>query len=340
MTGPLPGHLWVCVPGVAGERWRSGGLLIALRAAELLGEHLPTTVVTTHDEEAGHPTLEAALDLAAPTDVFLITWGPHVTDLLARLEGRRVVYYAQSEGWGLHLDPSVAVLALSRHLMGVWGTQAPTNHVAYLPPVLDGACIDDGRARDLDVLVLARKSTPHLLDRLAPALAEQCTVHVQHEFIDRAAVIDLYQRSRTYLYSSSPWSSGWREGFGMQPLEARACGCAVFTNLHGGLADHEDPDVDAFKIEVHSLEHDVRRVLAAVRGERVVRADAEAIQRTYAEAAFHDRVSRLLPSLHDFFEHCAGRESDIPVVRPVPLPDERGSVRRLVGDGLRRVGLR
>lgn len=339
VDGPLPPRLWVCVPGVAGRAWRSGGLLIALRAAELLAEHVPTTVVTTHDDEPPHPDLAAALAEAGPADVFVVTWGPHVQDLLGRLAGRRVVYYAQSEGWDIELGPEVPVLALSRHLLAHWAAQAPTNHLVHLPPVLDPRCGDPGRPRDLDVLVLARKSTPYLLDRLVPALAERCRVHVQREFVDRGELIGLYQRARTYLYSSTPWSSGWVEGFGLQPLEARACGCSVFTNLHGGLADHEDPELDAFKIEVHSLDNDVQRVLAAVRGERVALADPEAITRTYSEAAFHLRAPRVLASLHGFFERCAGRPADI----PPPLlgePAPPWGARRLLAAARRRLGRR
>jgi len=193
----LPPKLWVCVPGVGGPAWRSGGLLIALRAAELLAEHVPTTVVTTHDEEPPHPTLEQARAEAGPADVFLVTWGPHVAGLLERLAGKRVAYYAQSQGWGFGLDPGVPVLALSRHLMGHWAAAAPTNHIVHLPPALDPRCSDPGGERDLDVLVLARKSTPYLLDRLVPALAERCTVHVQEEFVDRAELIEQVEGIRS-----------------------------------------------------------------------------------------------------------------------------------------------
>ncbi|OWY61236.1 hypothetical protein B7486_64865, partial [cyanobacterium TDX16] len=56
--GAVPPRIWVCVPSVDGPSWQNGGLLIALRAAELLGQHLPTTVVTTHEVEPPHPTLE------------------------------------------------------------------------------------------------------------------------------------------------------------------------------------------------------------------------------------------------------------------------------------------
>ena len=82
---PSPPRLWVCVPGVQGRAWQSGGLLIVLRAAELFGAHLPTAVVTTHDAEPPLLGLDEALAEAGPTDMFLVTWGPHVTDLLHRL---------------------------------------------------------------------------------------------------------------------------------------------------------------------------------------------------------------------------------------------------------------
>jgi hypothetical protein len=294
--------------------------MIALRAAALLGEHLPTTVVTTHDVEPPHPTLEEALASAGAGDVFVVTWGPHVGELLARLAGRRVAYYAQSPGWDIDLPPQVPVLALSRYLVSFWAERAPSNQIVLLPPVLDARCTDPGGPRDIDVLVLARKSTPYLLDRLVPALAEHCRVHVQEEFVDRGALIGLYQRSSTYLYSSTPWASGWVEGFGFQPLEARACGCTVFTNLHGGLADHEDPEIDAFKLEVHSSAFDLQRVLAATRGDLTPLRDSAALAATYSEEAFHRRAARVLPALQELFEHAAAHEPDIPPPLSPPAP--------------------
>ena len=77
-----------------------------------------------------------------------------------------------------------------------------------------------------------------------------------------------------------------------------------------------------------------------MRGDLDVVFDPEAIQRTYSEAAFHDRAARLLPSLHEFFERCHGVASDVPVLRAEPGPDPRGLARRVAGDGLRRLGVR
>jgi glycosyltransferase involved in cell wall biosynthesis len=328
-AGDGPPHVWVCVPSVSGAAWQTGGLLIALRAASLLGDHVPTTTVTTHDEEPPHPTLEVAMAEAGPQDVFVVTWGPQVAGLLDQLRGRRVVYYAQSQGWGFDLTPEVPVLALSQYLLGWWAAKAPANHLLRLPPVLDPRCVDLGGARDVDVLVHARKSTAYLLEQLVPALQARCRVQVLTEFVDRGELVEQYQRAKTYLYSSTPWGPTWGEGFGLQPLEARACGATVFTNLHGGLADHEDPEVDAFKLEVHSLAHDVERVLAAVRGELRPVHDAEAIARTYSADAFHARAPRLLASLHRFFEATEGREPDLPPPWE-PAAAAGGAVRRAV----------
>ena len=102
----------------------------------------------------------------------------------------------------------------------------------------------------------------------------------------RAELLRLYNRSKVYLYSSAPTASGWVEGFGFQPLEALVCGCAVFSNLHGGLADYLDPEVNAFKLETWSLAHDLERIEAVVR-EGFQPKGVEALARTYSEEAFH-----------------------------------------------------
>jgi glycosyltransferase involved in cell wall biosynthesis len=317
----------VVVPGTEG-RWWCGGLLIALRAAELLDDHVPTEVVTSHDVSEGHRALDEALADADPADLFVVTWGPHVQELLERLRGRRVVYYAQSPGWGITVPPGVAVVTLSRFLLAYWAERAPHQPVNLLPPVLDPRCVDPGGARDIDVLFLSRKSTPYLAERLVPALAEQCRVHVQDETIDRGDLIGLYQRARIYVYSSAPADYGtaagsgtWLEGFGLQPLEALACGCAVFSNVHGGLADYLEPDVNAWKLETHSLAHDVGRVLAAVRGDRTPAVDAPGLRTTYSEAAFHERVARLLPAWEEYFAAVEAGPGDF---GPGPGPRRRG----------------
>ncbi len=341
------GAIHVVLPGLGGA-WTAGGLLIARRAAELLDHHRPTDVVLSVDPEPGFASLDESLVSARADDVFLVTWGPHVHDLVERLAGRRVVYYAQSGGWGLRLPPTVPVLALSRSLMAYWMERAPYQPINLLPPVLDEGCVDPGTERDIDVLVVARKSTSYLRDHLVPALAERCRLHLQEAFIERRELVALYQRSKVYLYSSGPaWESRWPdvgtwvEGFGFQPLEALACGCTVFSNLHGGLSDYIEPDVNAFKLGTHSLEFDRDRVLTAVDGFPMAGGDADALRRFYSVDAFRHRVERILPALDGFFDATARSAPDIGVpVAPVRRPpaDRAAAVARTGLSRAKRLG--
>ena len=94
------------------------------------------------------------------------------------------------------------------------------------------------------------------------------------------------------------------------------------------------------KIEVHSLDHDVARVLAVVRGERTWWPTPRPSGAPTPEQAFHDRADRLLPSLHEFFERCHGRPERHP--RAAPEPGRRPSWASrgvVVGGGLRRLGV-
>lgn len=313
----------VLLPGVTAASWRFGGRLIAETFAALLDRHVPTRVVTYRDREEGFPFLDDVLPDAGPADLFVVTWGPHVQGLLERLRGRRVVYYAQSTGWELRLPAGVPVLCLSRHILAYWMLHAPQNPLYLLGPVLDPGCRDLGLERDIDVLFLERKSTAYLRDVLVPALQARWNVRVVREFLPRAELIRLYNRSRVYLYSSAPAGSGpgWVEGFGFQPLEALVCGCAVFSNLHGGLADYLDPEVNAFKIETHSLAWDLERIGTVLRDGFRPEGVAE-LARFYSEEAFHERIGRFLPALEAFFTAAA--------TAPAP-PPERSWLRRVLG---------
>jgi hypothetical protein len=294
----------VLLPGLSAPAWRFGGRLIAETFAGLLDRHVPTRVVTYRDREEGVPFLADILadGSADSSDLFVVTWGPHVQGLLQTLEGRRVVYHAQSTGWDLRLPEGVPVLCLSRHILAYWMFHAPHNPLFLLGPVLGSECRNLGLERDIDVLFLERKSTVYLKDVLVPALRPRCRVHVVRDFLPREELIRLYNRSKIYLYSSAPAGSGrgWVEGFGFQPLEALVCGCAVFSNLHGGLADYLDPEVNAFKIETWSLAHDMERIEGVVR-EGFHPRGVEELARTYSEEAFHERIRRFLPVLEVFF---------------------------------------
>jgi len=322
-------NVHVLLPGLTAPPWRFGGRLIAETFTALLNRHVPARVVTYRDREEGTPFLDDVLPAAGPADLFVVTWGPHVQGLLERLAGRRVIYYAQSTGWNLSLPPGVPVLCLSRHILALWMLRAPRNPLFLLGPVLGAGCADLGLEREVDVLFLERKSTAYLKDVLVPALQPRCNVHVVRDFLPRGELIRLYNRSKVYLYSSAPTASGWVEGFGFQPLEALVCGCTVFSNLHGGLADYLDPEVNAFKVETHSLAYDLERIEAALRGGFRPEGVSELI-RTYSEDAFHERIGRFLPVLETFFAGAGSAPSDIDrlTAAAVPPPPARSWLRR------------
>jgi glycosyltransferase involved in cell wall biosynthesis len=62
----------------------------------------------------------------------------------------------------------------------------------------------------------------------------------------------LFNRSKVYLYDSAEYWAQQRvsEGFGLQPMEALACGCQVFSSINGGLSDYLDPGFNCYKIAV------------------------------------------------------------------------------------------
>jgi hypothetical protein len=330
-------RIHVVLPGLTARRWLNGGFLIAGRLATLLDAHVPTDVITSVDREEGVPFLDDILATPDAGDVFLITWGPHVRDLLAKLADRRVVYYAQSTGWGSTVPTTVPVVCLSRFIMASWMREAPHNALFFLGPVLEDDCIDNGVARDIDVLFLERKSTAYLKERLVPALREQCVVHTVRDFIPRSELFRLYNRSRVYLYSSAPWRSGWVEGFGLQPLEAIVCGCAVFSNLHGGLSDYLEPEMNGFKLEVHSLGFDVSRILRAVaEGAPQTAQEIATLRDVYSVQSFHRRAQRILHSLDALFTHMAGHPPDIAAVADPPAPSVWTRAVTRARTGLRR----
>ncbi len=344
VRSPPTSTINVLLPGLTAPAWRFGGRLIAETFADLLGRHkagVSTRIVTYRDREDGVPFLADLLPGSDPGELFVATWGPHVQGLLQTLAGRRVVYYAQSTGWDLRLPEGVPVLCLSRHILAYWMLHAPHNPLFLLGPVLDPGCRDLGLERDIDVLFLERKSTAYLREVLVPALQPRCRVHVVRDFLPRAELIQLYNRSKVYLYSSAPTASGWVEGFGFQPLEALVCGCNVFSNLHGGLADYLDPEVNAFKVETWSLAHDVERIEAVVRDGFQPQGVAE-LARTYSEEAFRERIDRILPALEAFFNRAAAEPPDIDrlTLAAAPPPSASPWWRRAGGKAARAMGLR
>ncbi|MFM9156711.1 MAG: glycosyltransferase, partial [Dolichospermum sp.] len=116
----------------------------------------------------------------------------------------------------------------------------PHSLIYYLPNQISEEFTNLHQSRDIDVLVQTRKSSQYLIKSLIPALKKKCHVLVVDSYVENLPV--LFNRAKIYLYDSAEyWQlQGVSEGFGLQPMEALACGCQVFSSVNGGLSDYLD----------------------------------------------------------------------------------------------------
>jgi hypothetical protein len=270
------------VPGTSG-RYRCGGLLVEQQTARLLGELVPTELVTYRQREPGLAFLADLLRAepcgraAADQALWIVSWGFDVPRQLRALRGRPVAYHAHSSGYGFPLPPGVPVLAVSRNTLGYWGQWASRNPLFLVPNALEERWLARGdrphnlggepapAGRTIDVLVQKRKTSAYVLEQLVPALrARGLAVVVQDGWVDD--LVDLFNSATVVLYDSADhWRcSGVSEGFGLPPIEALACGCVLFSSFNHALADTLDPGVMAHQIGAGTLAADVERIVAAV----------------------------------------------------------------------------
>lgn len=285
------------LPGTT-RTWHSGGIAVALKVAGYLSELRPLEIVTYEDRQPEHPFLTGDYLASQPPDtLWLITFGPHVSRLFQRLDGRRVVYYAQSAGWSIDVPAGATILCVSRFVMAYWAQWAPGARLFLVPPTLDPACRNHHRQRDVDVLYLSRKTTPYLHDQLVPRLRERCRVETVDEPLPHRDVLDLFNRTKVYVYDFAPSSDrAWVDGFGLQPLEAIVCGCSVFTTVSGGPCDYLDPGVNCSQIS-GDPDRDLAAILSSVATHGGTNRDEDALREQYSEAALQQRLRVLVGEL-------------------------------------------
>jgi glycosyltransferase involved in cell wall biosynthesis len=253
--------LYFLVPGTGGK-FACGGLWAELKTLNLAKQICSADVVTYRQREKGTLFLEDLLKEKYLDDViFVISWGFDVAKLATKLKPYNVVYHAHSAGYGFSLTSSIPIITVSRNTMGYWGQKSPNSLIYYLPNQIPDEFRNLNCDRDIDVLVQARKSSEYLIQELIPALQKQCKVVVVDSYVEDLA--GLFNRAKVYLYDSAEYWAQQRvsEGFGLQPLEALACGCYVFSSVNGGLSDYLDPGFNCDKIAGYSLEYDVQRIL-------------------------------------------------------------------------------
>jgi len=256
--------LYFLVPGTGGK-YTCGGLSVELKTLALAQQICLAEVVTYRQREKEVLFLDDLLRQKSLADViFVISWGFDVAKLAARLKRQNVIYHAHSAGYGFRLPPSIPIIAVSRNTMGYWGQRSPNSMIYYLPNQINDEFQNLNRDRELDVLVQTRKSSTYLMQELIPALQKRCKLYVVDSYVDNLAA--LFNRTKAYLYDSAEyWAlQGVSEGFGLQPMEALACGCQVFSSINGGLSDYLDPGFNCHKIAGYSTEYDVQRILKVI----------------------------------------------------------------------------
>jgi glycosyltransferase involved in cell wall biosynthesis len=298
------------LPGTT-KKFNCGGLFAELKTIELAKQICPVEIVTYRQREPDRPFLADLLQHPPQEGIFVVSWGFDVPKLVARLKGYPTIYHAHSAEYGFRLPAGIPIVTVSRNTLGYWGQKSPHSLLYYLPNQISDEFIDRHEERSIDVLVHARKSSNYLLKQLIPALKPHCRVKVIDGFVDSMA--DLFNRSRVYLYDSAEYwaTQGVTEGFGLQPLEAIASGCQIFSSVNHGLSDYLDPGFNCHKIAGFSTAYDVERILAVIKSDSPVKETASLVAE-YRTDHILSRLDLILTEVNHFFDRVNPAISDIP----------------------------
>ena len=294
--------LYFLVPGTDGK-FACGGLWAELKTVTLAQQICAAEVVTYRQRESDKLFLDDLLQEENLDDVvFVISWGFDVGKLASKLQKYHVIYHAHSAGYKINLPSSIPIITVSRNSLGYWGQQAPNSLIYYLPNQISQEFTNLHQNRDIDVLVQTRKSSEYLIKSLIPALEKKCKVLVIDSYVEDLPA--LFNRTKVYLYDSAEyWQlQGVSEGFGLQPMEALACGCQVFSSVNGGLSDYLDPGFNCYKIAGYALEYDVDRILKVLASSTSLTL-SENVLAEYRTENIIQRLRVILTEINDFFTH-------------------------------------
>jgi glycosyltransferase involved in cell wall biosynthesis len=311
-------QLYFLLPGTT-SKFACGGLWAELKTLELARQVCQVEVVTYRQREPKTLFLDDLLKTpqALSNYIFVVSWGFDVAQLAPRLKALNVVYHAHSAGYGFRLGAQIPIITVSRNTLGYWGQAAPHSLLYYLPNEISTSFQNHCRPREIDVLVHARKSSQYLLHELIPALEQHCNVFVIRGFVDDFAA--LFNRAKVYLYDSAEyWAmQGVTEGFGLQPLEAIACGCQVFSSINGGLSDYLDPGFNCHKIAGYSVQYDLKRILSVVQSQPTAVDDAFLAE--YRRDNIVRRLDTILQEINAFFDDRAEFQTVIAPLTPLKI---------------------
>jgi glycosyltransferase involved in cell wall biosynthesis len=298
------------LPGTT-KKFNCGGLWAELKTIELVKQICHAEIVTYRQREPDREFLDDILKNPPQSDtIFVVSWGFDVPKLVARLQGYPTIYHAHSAEYGFRLPGRIPIVCVSRNTLGYWGQRSPHAPIYYLPNQISDEFVDCHLERSIDVLVHARKSSDYLLNQLIPALAPHCRVKIIDGYVDSLA--DLFNQSRVYLYDSAEYwaTQGVTEGFGLQPLEAIASGCQVFSSVNHGLSDYLDPGFNCHKIARFSTAYDVDRILDVVRSAVPIQ-NIESLVAEYRTENILARLPVILGEINHFFDRVNLGKSDI-----------------------------
>ncbi len=308
-------RLYFLLPGTT-NKFACGGLWAELKTLKLVQQVCPAEVVTYRQREPEHLWLDDLLDSNNSRHhlddaIFVMSWGFDVPKLAAKLKSFNTIYHAHSAEYGFHLPATVPIITVSRNTLGYWGQRSPHSLLYYLPNEISDKFQNWQRDRNIDVLVQARKSSSYLINQLIPALQKKCRVEVIDYYVEDLE--SLFNRAKVYLYDSAEyWAvQGVTEGFGLQPMEALACGCQVFSSVNHGLSDYLDPAFNCYKIAGYSQEFDLQRILKAIQSDRPLSLSTSVLSEYRAENIIQ-RLQIILEEVNEFFDHKQCYRGNIP----------------------------
>ena len=302
--------LYFLVPGT-GNKFACGGLWAELKTLALAQQVCHAEVVTYRQREKDTLFLEDLLQGQTLDDViFIMSWGFDIAELAAKLKGYQAVYHAHSAGYKFSLSANIPIITVSRNTLGYWGQQSPNALIYYLPNQISDEFRNLNLARDIDVLVQERKSSEYLIQDLIPALKKQCKVFMVDSYVEDLA--GLFNRAKVYLYDSAEYwaQQSVSEGFGLQPMEAMAAGCQVFSSVNGGLSDYLDPGFNCYKISAYSKEYDIQRILKVLAKSSPSTLPESFFEEYRTENIIH-RFKVIIEDINDFFDHAKNHPSNI-----------------------------
>lgn len=314
--------LYFLVPGLGGK-YACGGLWAELKTLKLAQQICSAEVVTYKQREPDTLFLDDLLNQSLDQAILVISWGFDVGQLAQQLQDYNVIYHAHSSGYGFTLPARVPIITVSRNTLGYWGQRSPHSLLYYLPNQISDNFQNLNLDRDIDVLVQARKSSTYLLQELIPALQQVCNVMVVDSYVEDLS--KLFNRAKVYLYDSAEYWAQQKvsEGFGLQPMEAMACGCQVFSSINGGLSDYLDPGFNCYKIAGHSLTFDVQRIQQVLQSDQRVGLSESVLAEYRTENILH-RLQVILAEINAFFDAQPHQQAGI-----VPLTSMRITQLRL-----------